>query len=456
MREGALQDLSRLPGVTKRTAAALFDEHFIDSAQALRDRLAALQYTVTQGPRASPDRWPSPVARLGNDAESSAFSPTSDSITLTKLFPTYLSRACVIHADSFGAAMDTAEFDEWQQQLLLVQQNLRELEHLAPPLPLGGSDGQQHGAYASQDFSSRTHALPVVSLGGGIFHAISNKLISLTLQISLLPSWTEEGLLPLAIDQAVCCGGQGAGPEEISWVKRQWDQALQAYRALRQELQSRVVDALKQRNLLTEVICDNSGTRTTHAAGRLPWRQETYRLVSVHAYQKCYLYSLGSHTSSHAGQEFLIVRRFGVSDAVYLIWHSTACAQISIRTVPPRAFPFATLAARCSTSAYRLLQDRTRKRWGWSLTPSGLTAPSNKKARIVNPAKIAASTSPGQTTAVIAGEADAVGSPDPEGGAPASTLADQALWVFDEQGVLRLLQEPLSMQERIGNGPIRK
>lgn len=30
-------------------------------------------------------------------------------------------------------------------------------------------------------------------------------------------------------------------------------------------------------------------------------------------------------------------------------------------------------------------------------------------------------------------------------------LPEQAWWVLDEQGVLRLLQEPLSMQERVGD-----
>ncbi|OEH76305.1 hypothetical protein cyc_06735 [Cyclospora cayetanensis] len=332
LRDGAVQDLSRLPGVTRRTAATLFEDYFIDSSQALRERLSALNSGMEQLPGNSQDSWAPPASVMRNGTKFRGLPSEADN-RLAKLFPTDLSRACIMHSDSFSAPMETAEFDEWQQQLLLVQQDLRGSKDLTPSVPLDLPD-TFHGA--AQDFPSKLPAWPVVSLGGGIFRGSNCKLISLALQVSLLPSWTEEGLLPPSLDHAICCGGRGAKPEEIAWVQRQWGHVSQAYRTIRRQLHSSAVDALKQRNLISKVFSETSRTKTTHAAGQLPWRQETYRLMTI-------------------------------------------------QTVTPRAFPFATLAARCSPSAYRLLQTRTRSRWGCNLTPSGITASSAEAASVKSP-----------------------------------------------------------------------
>lgn len=282
LREQAVQDLSRLPGVTKRTAVELFDEYFIDSPQALRDRLASLRCTSTAEAGTIPNGETSPVPTGSDESWSLVATPTADGAALAKLFPTELSRACVIHSDAFSAPVSTAEFDEWQQQFLLVQESLREAKDLVPELPLPGADDPE-ATLASQDFPTKFHAFPVISLGGGIFCGANNKLTSLSLQLSFLPSWTEEGHLPPTLDHAVCCGGQGAGPEENKWLMKQWEHVSLAYRTLRHQLHRSVVEALRQRNLLAEVISDNMRTKTTHAASRLPWRQETYRLVRAHS-----------------------------------------------------------------------------------------------------------------------------------------------------------------------------
>lgn len=280
VREGALGDLSRLPGVSRRTAALLFDNFFVDSAQALRGLLAHAQRSETsRGPDF--DSRVSLPSRVADVAEPSEVSPTPDVAGIAELFPTVLSRACIIHADAFGAAMDATEFDEWQQQLLLVLRCLRDTHELTPSLPLDFPADK--GNACSRPFAPpEFQALPVTSLGGGIFHGENTKLTPLSLQVSLLPGWTEENVLPPALDHLVCCGGHGARPDQINWVQRQWDKVSEAYKMMRQKLHCSVVDALKQRGLVTEIICDNARTNTTHAAGRLPWRQETYRLVRTH------------------------------------------------------------------------------------------------------------------------------------------------------------------------------
>lgn len=276
MREGALQDLCRLPGISRRTAAVLFDDYLIDNSQALRDHLAALVpgasiNTAAARAGAPSEQWSEHTEPLQHQDKVAG---------LLKLFPTALSRACIMHADSFGAAMDAAEFDEWQQQLLLVQQSLREAPALSPPLALDLPE-MNNGFSRPTSRLEGLRALPVLSLGGGIFHGRNRKLASLSLQVSLLPSWTEEeGLLPPTLERAVCTGGEGAGPHELRWVQQQWERVSQAFCRLRMELHRSVVQALQQRHLVSEVFCENSRTKTTHAAGRLPWHQESYRLVS--------------------------------------------------------------------------------------------------------------------------------------------------------------------------------
>lgn len=256
----------------------MFDKYFIDSAQALRDKLAVLDHSSPgENFSKTSNAWISLAAEKAAGGAAFGLLPSSACGALAKHFPTPLSRACVLHADSFRALMDTAEFDEWQQQLLLVQQQLREIKDLVPPL---SNPAKMHKCSASQNAPGKVRALPVLSLGGGIFRGSGSKLISLSVQVSFLPSWTEEDLLPPALDQAVCSEGEGAGAQEIAWVKEQWSQVTQAYRELKQRLHMAVVEALKQRNLLTEVFCTNSRTQTTHAGGRLPWRRETYKLVS--------------------------------------------------------------------------------------------------------------------------------------------------------------------------------
>lgn len=128
------------------------------------------------------------------------------------------------------------------------------------------------------------------------------------------------------------------------------------------------------------------------------------------------------------------------------------CLQIIIQAVPPRVFPFATLAARCCTSVYRSLQNRVRKRWGYSLTPRGLTAFVARKPSTAASAEdqVRASSSLSQTPKALAGDVSDSERPILESCTHSPTLAEQASWAFDEQGVLQLLQEPLSMQERVG------
>ncbi|CDJ49728.1 hypothetical protein, conserved [Eimeria brunetti] len=409
MREAALQDLCRLPGVSRRTAAVLFDDYLIDNAQALRDRLSsptagAPLPGAAARPSAPSEQWPDSPGTLH---------PEEKKEGLLKLFPTALSRACILHADSFGAAMDAAEFDEWQQQLLLVQQSLREVPTLSPPLSLDLPE-TEGGPACPTKASAKLRALPVLSLGGGIFHGRNRKLTALSLQVSLLPSWTEEeGLLPPALERAVCNGGEGAGPREQRWVQQQWEHVSQAFGGLRMQLHRGVVEALQQRHLVQEVFCENSRTKTTHAAGRLPWRQESYRLISI-------------------------------------------------QSVAPRAFPFATLASRCCASAFRRLQQKAQQQWGCSLTPSGFGLPAAKRrppptsSRPEEPGS--PSPSPSSTAAAVASSREDVHLQQQANelhvSASAATpvaLAEQAWWVLDEQGVLRLLQEPLSMQERVGD-----
>lgn len=282
MREAGIHDLTRLPGVSRRTAAILFDDYLIDNAQVLRDRIAALQPAV---PLTSAAACPgAPVKQWAEHPEALRQQDKKDG--LLKLFPTALSRACIMHADSFGATMDATEFDEWQQQLLLVQQRLREVAALSPFLPLDipkTPEGLEWPKSRPEGFRT----LPVLSLGGGIFHGSNRKLTSLSLQVSLLPSWAEEeGLLPPTLERAVCTGGEGTGPRELSWVQQQWERVSKAFTRLRMQLHRSVVEALQQLHLLSEVFCENSRTKTTHAAGRLPWHQESYRLVRL-CYLKC-------------------------------------------------------------------------------------------------------------------------------------------------------------------------
>lgn len=140
------------------------------------------------------------------------------------------------------------------------------------------------------------------------------------------------------------------------------------------------------------------------------------------------------------------------------LWHtlwfeqrSGVYLQLTISSVPPRAFPFATLAARCSASAYRRLQDRTRKRWGWELTPRGLTTLAlNSKARRVTADKDETCTSAPTHRLATGPPSEELSTSTSEGDDLSYALGEQVAWVFDEQGVLRLLKEPLSMQERVG------
>ncbi|KAL8453050.1 hypothetical protein Emed_001106 [Eimeria media] len=375
MREGAVQDLSRLPGVTRKSAAVLFDELCIDTPEALRERLASLEVptNLKENTRSS--------GREGNGAACMHASAKGDeAAALTRLFPTALSRKCVLHADAFAAPMDASEFDEWQQQLLLVQDALRQEETLSPLLKDTEAAADQQGLVGLNTYK----ATPVLSLGGGIFKNSNQKLAPLCLQVSLLPLWSqEEGEpLPAALEQAVCSGGKEAGSAEKSWVERQWELVTRAYRRTRMQLQRSLVHALQQRNLVSEIIQENPKTGITHAAGRLPWRRETYRLLTVSA-------------------------------------------------VSPRAFPFASLASRCSASAFRLLQTEARKRWGCSVTPRGL---------------MPAACSVRETQ----GDPQAPSPSNNERESEADTLAERALWVFDEEGVLRMLDHPLSMAARVG------
>ncbi|CDI74177.1 hypothetical protein, conserved [Eimeria praecox] len=374
MREGAIHDLSRLPGVSRRTAGVLFDDCLIDNAQALRDDLAALAPGASLPSAAASHRaaqskqWAEPSETLDQQDKTSR---------LLKLFPTALSRACIVHADSFGAPMNAAEFDEWQQQLLLVQQSLREMPTLSPPLALGLPELEEGRSLAASS-PEGLRALPVVSLGGGIFHGGNRKLTSLSLQVSLLPNWTEEeGLLPPTLERAVCNGGEGAGPGELRWVQEQWERVSQAFGRLRMQLHRSVVEALQQRHLVSEVFCENSRTKTTHAAGRLPWHQETYRL------------------------------------------------------------------------------QKAQQQWGCNLTPSGF-APSGAKPPAQassHPDAPEPPSSPGTDADSREGAQFQSQSNESCKAAPVSAhaVAEQAWWVLDEQGVLRLLQEPLSMQERVGD-----
>ncbi|CDJ33642.1 uncharacterized protein EMH_0016860 [Eimeria mitis] len=367
MREGALHDLTRLPGVSRRTAAILFDEYLIDSAQALRDHLASLAPgaslpSTVDHPTAPSEQWAEPAEALQQQDKAAA---------LLKLFPTALSRACVLHADSFGASMDAVEFDEWQQQLLLVQESLREAPAMSPPLVLDLPETASR--------SEGLRALPVLSLGGGIFHGGNRKLTALSLQVSLLPSWTEEeGLLPPTLERAISNGGEGAGPRELRWVQQQWERVSQVFSRLRMQLHRSVVEALQQRHLIT------------------------------------------------------------------------------IQSVPPRAFPFATLAARCCASAYRRLQQKVQRQWGCSLTPSGIAVSANKPSPPTSsPLNDTGSLSPPCSASASSEDGHVPHQRcEPNAAAPAlvpSALTEQAWWVLDEQGVLRLLQEPLSMQERVGD-----
>lgn len=281
-REGAIQELCRLPGVSRRAAAELFDDHNIDCAQALRNRLADLQGSSPEGPQNSSERKAAPTPTTVDDVGCPGILSSSDQVAFAKLFPTRLSTACVLHSDSFAAPMDTEEFDEWQQQLLLVQDELRRTNELVPRLP--GSRAASSDSTASLGCVGNFQAVPVMSLGGGIFCGNGSKLTSLSLQVSLLPSWTEEGDLPATLERAVCSGGEGAGPEENSWLLQQWKQVSLAYRTVRPQLHRKVVEALMRRNLISEIIEEHDRTKPTHAAGRLPWRHETYRLVTFHAF----------------------------------------------------------------------------------------------------------------------------------------------------------------------------
>ncbi|KAL8429141.1 hypothetical protein ACSSS7_006768 [Eimeria intestinalis] len=381
MREGAVQDLSRLPGVTRKIAAVLFDELSIDTPEALKERLASLPPSTSLGEKPN----------SGGQVEGASCLPASgngdDAAALSRLFPTALSRKWVLHADAFAASMDASEFDEWQQQLLLVQDALRREETFMPLLEGKEAASNHQGGVAVSSY----RAAPVLSLGGGLFKNSNHKLAPLSLQVSLLPLWTqEEGEpLPAALDQAVCSGGKEAGPAEKLWVQKQWELVTRAYRRTRVHLLRRLVHALQQRYLVSEIIQENPKTGVTHAAGRLPWRRETYRLLTV-------------------------------------------------SVVPPRAFPFASLASRCSAPAFRLLQTQARKRWGCSVTPSGLT-PAASVVQEAGEEAQAPSLPSNDGRSVLELDAREV-----------DALAERALWVFDEEGVLRLLDQPLSMAARVG------
>ncbi|KAL8270745.1 hypothetical protein Esti_005347 [Eimeria stiedai] len=381
MREGAVQDLSRLPGVTKKSAAVLFDEFCIDTPEALRERLTSLEAPTDAKEKPSSGREGNGAACLHAPAKG------DDAAALKQLFPTALSRKCVLHADAFAAPMDAAEFDEWQQQLLLVQDVLRREETFSPLLEDKEAAPDQQGILGL----TSCRGAPVLSLGGGLFRNSNQKLAPLCLQVSLLPLWTqEEGEpLPAALEHAVCSEGKEAGLAEKLWVQKQWNLVTLAYRRIRMHLQHSLVQALQQRDLVSEVIQENPKAGITHAAGRLPWRRETYRLLTVSA-------------------------------------------------VSPRAFPFASLASRCSASAFRLLQTQARKRWGCSVTPSGL---------IPAASAVRAAERDAQASSLSTNDRESVLKPDAR---QAETLAARALWVFDEEGVLRLLEQPLSMAARVG------
>ncbi|KAL8455014.1 hypothetical protein Emag_001141 [Eimeria magna] len=381
MRESAVHDLSRLPGVTRKRAAVLFDELCIDTPEALRERLASLE--------ASSDLEENPGSGREEQGADCLHAPAKRGVAaaLERLFPTALSRKCVLHADAFAAPMGATEFDEWQQQLLLVQDALRQEETFSPLLEDREGAANYQGVVGLGSYK----AAPVLSLGGGLFRNSNHKLAPLCLQVSLLPLWTqEEGEpLPVALEQAVCSGGKGAGSAEKLWVQRQWGLVTRAYRRTRMHLQRSLVHALQQRDLVSEIIQENPKTGTTHAAGRLPWRKETYRLLTVSA-------------------------------------------------VSPRVFPFASLASRCSASAFRLLQTQARKRWGCSVTSSGLIPAACSLREAEEDTQASSLSSNDKETAL---------KPDAR---EAETFAERALWVFDEEGVLRMLEQPLSMAARVG------
>ncbi|KAL8428163.1 hypothetical protein Efla_005506 [Eimeria flavescens] len=382
LRESALEDLSRLPGVSKKTAALLFDELCVDTPQALRERLTSLPF-ATSSSRSSKREEESRGAQQQADAASAAAADA----TLSSLFPSRLSRACILHADAFGASMGAPEFDEWQQQLLLLQAALRDEEGLAPLL---AEDEHHADRKTSCCYTAAFRAVPVLSLGGGIFRSSAEKVKPLSVLVSLLPAWTEEEQdsdLPAALERAVCSGGSSAGEEESRWMQQQWQRLTEAFKAAKQQLHRSTLNGLIRQGLIEEVLEENRQRGQAHAAGRLPWRRETLRLLSISA-------------------------------------------------VPPREFPFASLAARCSASSFRLLQQRTRQQWGCCLSAKGISA-----------ARGAGRKAGGEAAG---GPAAAAAAGHPAAAAPKETLDAKVLWVFDAEGVLRVLGEQLPISERVG------
>lgn len=137
--------------------------------------------------------------------------------------------------------------------------------------------------------------------------------------------------------------------------------------------------------------------------------------------------------------------------------HATLYMQVTIVTVPPRSFPFATLAARCSASTYRLLQSRTRKRWGCALSPSEITAAPPQKDEKVAPVEqdeTDVSITSNQAPPGLVHKVDPSKTVGFKSTGRSGLLLEKALWVFDEDGILRILQEPLSMQDRLGKGRV--
>lgn len=310
-REEVISELSRLPGVSRRLAALLFDEHLVEGQDDLRRRLGGP--TIPTAIRTFPLQVGFPSDSKGHRfVSSSPRCSANPSIgeeiapvyrvepDLVKYFPTAEARARIVHSEAFSAPVDTVEFDEWQQQLLGVQSTLRCMHDVVPILKKQAKSETrftEHVDATSGTWADNAVPVPVVSLGGGIFNK-HGKVNPLKVLISLLPGWLESENMPLAIEKGLQSVGEGVGDREMAWIQGQWDHLGKLYQEIKQELKHNIISELIRQHLVEEVL-SNTCTNVSCAAGRLPWRPETYRLVNHrHCQIACVHYRLSWDTSS--------------------------------------------------------------------------------------------------------------------------------------------------------------